>query len=124
MTIVFGLVATLMSGIGAFEQAHLIWPQALAGLFGDVAIRHLDPAPARPTMFRVFAALLALVLWIGVLGTDAVYRGLGWSPEVIGGSVVWAVLTALGIAMLMTLDPVVGVVAPSTVPSPVEPGTG
>ena len=124
VTIVFGLVATLMSGIGAFEQAHLIWPQALAGLFGDVAIRQLDPAPARPTMFRVFAALLALVLWIGVLGTDAVYRGLGWSPEVIGGSVVWAVLTAFGIAMLMTLDPVVGVVAPSTVPSPVEPGTG
>jgi hypothetical protein len=75
-------------------------------------------------MFRVFAALLALVLWIGVLGTDAVYRGLGWSPEVIGGSIVWAVLTALGIAMLMTLDPVGGVVAPSTLPSPVESGTG
>ena len=124
VTIVFSLVATLMSGIGAFEQAYLIWPQALAGLCGDIAIRQFDPTPARPVMFRVFAASLALVLWIGVLGTDAVYRGLGWSPEVIGGSVVWATLTALVIAMLMTMGPVSGAVDPSTLPSPVEPGTG
>ncbi len=124
VTIVFGLVATLMSGIGAFQQAHLIWPQALAGLVGDVLVRLLDPAPARPTIFRVFAAALALVLWIGVLGTDAVYRGLGWSPEVIGGSVVWATLTALGMAMLMTTGTVTRVGDPSTLHSPVAPGLG
>ncbi|MSQ43956.1 MAG: hypothetical protein EXR45_07080 [Chloroflexi bacterium] len=124
VTVLFGLVATLMSGIGAFEQAYLIWPQALAGLCGDIAIRHLDPSPVRPVMFRVFAASLALVLWIGVLGTDAVYRGLGWSPEVIGGSVVWATLTALGMAMLMTTGTDSGAVDPSTLPSPVATGEG
>lgn len=101
-TIIFGTVATLMSGIGAFAQWQLLFSQICAGVVADVLAWRLDPSPERPGTFRTYALLVAFALWGAVFVTDFATRGLGWSREVNGGAVVWCCLTAVGLAMALT----------------------
>ena len=101
-TIVFGTVATLMAGIGAFAQWPLVIAQLGAGALADILARRLDPSPDRPGVFRVYAGLVALELWTMVFATEFATRGLGWSREVNGGAIAWCCVAAIGLAMALT----------------------
>ena len=101
-TIIFGTVATLMAGIGAFAQWPLVIAQIGAGVIADALARRLDPSPDRAGRFRLYAGLVALVLWAMVFSTEFATRGLGWSREVNGGAITWSCLAAIGFAMALT----------------------
>ena len=101
-TLVFGIVATLMAGIGAFAQWPLVLAQVGAGLIADGIALRLRPTPESPGVFRAYAALTALTLWTAVFATEAATRGLGWSREVNGGAIVWCCVAAVGLAMALT----------------------
>jgi hypothetical protein len=99
---VFGTVATLMSGIGAFAQWPLILAQIGGGLIADGLAWRLAPTRERPGTFRAYAGLVALTLWTAVFVTESATRGLGWSREVNGGAIAWCCIAAVGLAMALT----------------------
>jgi hypothetical protein len=82
------------------------------GVLGAVVVGGLAvlvrPGPGQLLRTRVFLTAAPPVFWlVTLLGIAWAGPGLGWDPEVWGGSVVWSALVGLGLTLLLG-DPLVG----------------
>ncbi len=100
VTLLFGIVNTFMV-LGFDEDATAMAAILGAGVAADLAIRLDLPRPA-------LAGLPPLVLWAGYFYlVGRLQPGLGWPPEIWGGTIFFAVLVGLAI------DAGLGLVAPA-----------
>ncbi len=104
-TLLFSVVAALISALEGFQLAPLIVAAALGGLAADVSIRWLQPTPDRALAYRVFAALVPLALWSAYFATAALAWGTWWTVNLIGGVIVMSSLAGVGLAVLMAPQP-------------------
>jgi hypothetical protein len=100
--IVLGVQSVLIQALTGFEDAGL----ALLGVVGAVAVEALlaalRPSPGARWRLWVFCALAPVVFWGVYFGGIALHDGgLGWTPEVWGGALIWSSLTLLALAMVM-----------------------
>ena len=105
-TILFTVISTLMFAILGERPPALLVPPIVAGLAADVALARLGPGLLSRAATYTLAVLLTLVLWVGHFAALGATEGLGWTPELWGGSIVMAALTALGLAVLVFPPPV------------------
>jgi hypothetical protein len=96
----FATVGVLMASISAFESLLDIIPAVIAGLAADVMVRVWQAAPARPVGVRWTAALTPVVLWSVRFAAIEATAGVGWPGEVWSGTIVFASLLGLGLALL------------------------
>jgi hypothetical protein len=101
-TLLFSVTAMLVSALEEFQLAPLIVAAAAAGLAADGLIRWLRPSPARAGAYRLFAALVPIVLWSAYFATVAVAWGTWWTANLVGGAVLMSSLAGAGLAALMT----------------------
>ena len=104
-TILFSTVSVLLFALSDEVAVALLAPPVLAGMLTDLAIRALGPRLALRWWNYGVAGLAALLLWAGHFIALAATHGIGWTPELWGGAVVLAVLTAVGLAVLVFLPP-------------------
>jgi hypothetical protein len=93
---------------------------AVLGLLGAVAVEGLlallGPSPAHRWRLRAFCAAAPVAFWAVYFGGVGLHDGgLGWKPEVWGGTLVWSGLTLLALATVM-FPPAVPEPAAGTVP--------
>ena len=100
-TIVFTVVAVLISGIFAFTHAVTIVPAAIGGLAADLLIQRLRPAVDRPLALQAVATAVPFVLWTAYYATFAVRGELVWDPEVFTGLTVLNSLAGFALARLL-----------------------
>lgn len=86
-------------GVGPGGLA-LLLPPLVTGVAADVVLRRWEIPGDRAWTLHVFAGGLALVLWAGHFLAMAASIGVGWPPELWGGAIGMAVLTAVGMATL------------------------
>ena len=99
-TLMFAVVGGLMASIFAFEAPLDLIPPVIAGLAADVIVRVTRAGPAHPTGVRWTAAMTPVVLWsVRFAGFEAI-GGVGWPGEVWSGTIVFAALLGLGLALL------------------------
>lgn len=79
----------------------LLVPPLVTAIVGDLGLRRLDIHAGRAWLLPSFAAALTLVLWVGHFLALAAVAGLGWPPELWGGAIGMAVLSAVGLATLV-----------------------
>lgn len=90
-----------MSALEEFQLAPLIVAAAAAGLAADGLIRWLRPSPARASAYRLFAALVPIILWSAYFAVVAVVWGTWWTVNLVGGAVPMSSLAGAGLAALM-----------------------
>jgi hypothetical protein len=100
VTILFGVVALLMTVIFAFTTVVTVIPALLGGLAADVLIRRLHPSVDRPAALQVVATAVPFVLWVAYYATFAVQGRLSWVPEIYSGLVVFNSLAGFALARL------------------------
>ncbi len=97
--VLFGLNMLGMSFMT--DEYRLVVAALLAGLFADWKLRYLDPAPARPRAFRLFAAEVpaayALLVFAALLATDDVW----WSVHMWTGTVAVSGIAGLFLSYLL-----------------------
>ena len=99
-TILFTTVSALLSVLSEEASRALLVAPVLAGVVADLTIARLGRRIATRWWPYVVAAATALVLWSVHFAAMAATHGLGWSPELWGGAIVLAVLSASGLALL------------------------
>jgi len=104
------------AGLTGFADAGL----AVLGLLGAAAVEGLlavlRPSPVRRWRLRAFCAAAPVAFWAVYFGGVGVHDGgLGWKPEVWGGTLVWSGLTLLALATVM-FPPAVPEPAAATAP--------
>jgi hypothetical protein len=92
-TLVFGGTALLMAGLEGFEQVALVLPVTVAGATADLLV-------VRGARLVTVLTVTPLVLWSAWFVMFHAVWGLGWEVELWTGSVVFTVLTGLGLALL------------------------
>jgi hypothetical protein len=100
ITVLFGVVAVLTSGLTGFVTAVTIVPALLGGLAADMAIRRLHPSPAQSGAWTAFAMLVPVTLRSTYYLTLELSSGLIWAVELAPGLVVLNSLGALALARL------------------------
>jgi hypothetical protein len=100
ITVLYTVVAVLTSALTGFATAITVLPAVLAGLITDVAIRRLDPAPARPGSWTTFAMVVPAAVWSAYYITLAVTYGLAWEIELAPGLVILNSLAGFALARL------------------------
>jgi hypothetical protein len=93
ITILYGVVILLETGIGQFRQAPLTLTGIAAGLVVDTLIRRGN----RPT---VIAPAAAATLWLTYFAVFQITDGVGWSPELWAGITLLAILEAAALALI------------------------
>jgi len=111
LTVLFGVVTALTSAIEGFDMGETAVAGVVAGVAGDLLVRHLSPSPSRPAALRAVAGLVPAVLWLAYFGLLAVFHSVGWSVELWAGITGTAALTGEGLTLL---------VAPPAVPPGVD----
>ena len=100
LTIVFTSLALVIPLLSEYEEAELIPALAVAGLIADLLLRRL-------ASMRLFAPLLAVVLWGAyLLAVELLEGGLGWEPTLWLGVLATAAGVAYGLALLVFPAPV------------------
>ncbi len=104
-TLLFSVVATLVSALEAFQLAPLIVAAASAGLAADSLIAWLRPSPARVGAYRLFAALVPIALWSAYFAVVSLVWGTWWTVNLVGGAMLMSSLAGAGLAALMAPQP-------------------
>jgi len=106
--VLIGVQAVLIQAMIGLPAPGLAGLGVLGGLaVGGLAVA-IRPGPGSAVRNRVFMTVAPPVFWlIAVIGiASPAGPGLGWEPEVWGGSVVWSALVGLGMTLLSpTLSP-------------------
>lgn len=97
-----GVQALLMQALVGFRDPGL----AALGLIGAVMVEALrallGPSPLSLPRVRAFCAVAPPVFWSAYFGGIGLHdHGLGWKPEVWGGTLVWSGLAALALTMAL-----------------------
>jgi hypothetical protein len=100
--LLLGLQCLAMQAVTGFADAGLL----VLGLLGAVAVEGLlallRPSPVRRWPLLAFSAAAPVAFWAVYLGGVGAHDGgLGWTPEVWGGTLVWSGLTLLALAIVM-----------------------
>ncbi|HXF82521.1 MAG TPA: hypothetical protein VNN19_07205 [bacterium] len=100
-TIMFATVALGMSALRELHLAETVFVALLTGATADWLLATLRPSSSRVGAFRLFAALVPLILWTLYFAATALRWGLGVSPELWVGGIFFAAATGLGLALVM-----------------------
>ena len=101
VAILFTVNTILMNGFDNFEKGHTIPAALVAGLCADALIRWLRPTPDRVVPLCLFAALAPLPFWSLFFLADHLRFGLGWQPELWTGTIALAMLSGVGLSLLV-----------------------
>jgi hypothetical protein len=111
LTVLYGVVGVMTAVEDDLKVVTPLVAMVVAGLAGDALVRAVRPSPASRARFWLVAAALPAILWSAYFALTAASGGLGWSTHLWSGSIVFAALTGLGLAMLMVppgIDPAAG----------------
>ncbi len=92
-TFLFGIVATMSSGLSGFDQAPLIAAAVVGGIAADVLVK-------RKTSIRVLSVVTPIVLWTAWFTVYELVWRLGWAAELWTGSIILAAMTGVGLSVL------------------------
>jgi hypothetical protein len=100
-TVMAGSVAVLLATQTEFGLVGLAGAAVLGGAAADLAVTLLRPSPQRPWATRAVAAIAPAVYWTAHFTILKAGYGVTWELEIWLGSVVWASLSGLTLALLM-----------------------
>lgn len=107
LTVLFGTVVVLTSGIEGFDHGETVLAGVVAGLAGDLLLRGLyRRAVSTTTAVRALGAVAPVVMWLTYFGVLAALYSVGWTVELWAGITGMAALAGLALAVLMTPSPV------------------
>jgi hypothetical protein len=92
-TLVFGGTALLMAGLEGFERLPLVLPVTAAGATADLLV-------VRGARLGTVLTVTPLVLWSSWFALHHATWGVEWEVELWTGSIVFTVLTGLGLSLL------------------------
>ncbi|MGH9197166.1 MAG: hypothetical protein ACRD1T_15690, partial [Acidimicrobiia bacterium] len=95
-TFLFGTVAFAQTGLEAFRNVELFIPAVVGGLAADILIARLSGSLDRRTTSLITGGVVPLVLWGSWFIVFHLSRGLGWTPELWIGAMLFASMTGLG----------------------------
>jgi hypothetical protein len=101
VTLVATTGALLVTALRELTLGALVLAMLAGGLATDLLIVRLRPAPDRPGAFRAVATVAPLLLWGAWLGAYALAYGVAWRPELWAGVVAMAMLSGLGLSVLV-----------------------
>jgi hypothetical protein len=100
-TVMAGSVALLLATQTGLGLVGLAGAAVLGGAAADVAVTLLRPSPQRRWAARAVAVIAPAVYWTSHFVLLGAGYGARWEPEIWLGSVVWACLSGLTLALLM-----------------------
>ena len=100
-TVMAGSVALLLATQTKFGLVGLVGAAVLGGAAADVAVSMLRPSPQRRWAARAVAVIAPAVYWSAHFALLKAGYGVTWKLEIWLGSVVWASLSGLSLALLM-----------------------
>jgi hypothetical protein len=100
-TVMAGSVAMLLATQTELGLVGLVGAAVLGGAAADVAVSLLRPSPQRRWAARAVAMIAPAVYWTAHFALLKAGYGVTWELEMWLGSVVWASLSGLGLALLM-----------------------
>jgi hypothetical protein len=100
-TVMAGSVALLLATQTGLGLVGLAGAAVLGGAAADVAVALLRPSPQRRWAARAVAVIAPAVYWTAHFALLGAGYGVSWEPEIWLGSVVWACLSGLALALLM-----------------------
>jgi hypothetical protein len=100
-TVMAGSVALLVATQTSLGLVGLAGAAVLGGAAADVAVSLLRPSPQRRWAARAVAVVAPAVYWTGHFALLRAGYGLTWELDAWVGSVAWASLSGLGLALLM-----------------------
>jgi hypothetical protein len=100
-TVMAGTVALLLATQTELGLVGLAGAAVLGGAAADVAVRLLRPSPQRRWAARAVAVIAPAVYWTAHFALLRAGYGVTWGLEIWLGSVVWASLSGLSLALLM-----------------------
>jgi hypothetical protein len=104
--LLFGVVGVLMSALDEFYWPWQMLQMVAIGAVTDLVAARVDPDPATASRFRLFGLVAPIAAWsIRFAAFGAFGPNLGWPPEILGGTIVFAGLLGWGLSVLMTLPP-------------------
>jgi hypothetical protein len=105
LTLLFTVVVVMDCALLGFEMPETILAGVLAGAAGDLLARTLQPIRSPATVLRIIGFAVPVVLWLTYFAVLAAFYSVGWSVELWSGITVMSGLAGLGLATLMTLEP-------------------
>lgn len=99
-TFLFGTVALAQTGLEAFRGIELAIPALIGGLTADLLISRLNGRVDRRTTALIAGGVVPLVLWGSWFVVFHLTRGLGWTPELWIGAMLFSAMTGLGLAVV------------------------
>jgi hypothetical protein len=100
-TVMAGTVALLLATQTELGLVGLVGAAVLGGTAADVAVSLLRPSPQRRWAARAVAVIAPAVYWTAHFALLKAGYGMTWELEIWLGSVVWASLSGLSLALLM-----------------------
>jgi len=100
-TVMSGTVALLLATQTELGLVGLVGAAVLGGAAADVAVHLLRPSPERRWAARSVAVIAPAVYWTSHFALLKAGYGVTWELEIWLGSVVWASLSGLSLALLM-----------------------
>jgi hypothetical protein len=100
-TVMSGTVALLLATQAELGLVGLVGAAVLGGAAADVAVHLLRPSPERRWAARAVAVIAPAVYWTSHFALLKAGYGVTWELEMWLGSVVWASLSGLALALLM-----------------------
>jgi hypothetical protein len=100
-TVMSGTVALLLATQTELGLVGLVGAAVLGGAAADVAVQMLRPSPERRWAARAVAVTAPAVYWTSHFALLKLGYGVTWELEIWLGSVVWASLSGLSLALLM-----------------------
>jgi hypothetical protein len=100
-TVMAGTVALLLATQTELGLVGLVGAAVLGGAAADVAVSLLRPSPQRRWAARAVAVIAPAVYWTAHFALLKAGYGVTWELEIWLGSVVWASLSGLSLALLM-----------------------
>ena len=100
-TVMAGSVALLLATQTELGLVGLVGAAVLGGTAADVAVTLLRPSPQRRWAARAVAVIAPAVYWSAHFALLKVGYGVSWELGIWLGSVVWACLSGLTLALLM-----------------------
>jgi hypothetical protein len=100
-TVMAGSVALLLATQTELGLVGLVGAAVLGGAAADVSVSLLRPSPQRRWAARAVAVIAPAVYWTAHFALLKAGYGVTWELEIWLGSVVWASLSGLSLALLM-----------------------
>jgi len=96
----------LMQGSGGFREPELAAFGVVGALAVEAMARGLRPGAGSPGRLLAFCGLAPPAFWgIYLAGIAVRDEGLGWSPEVWGGTLIWTALALFGVGLALAPGP-------------------